>query len=279
MPTLQKMPILISYAYARNDISTFEQLAYHPKIDLMLDSGAFTAKNTGKPINLDDYCSFLDKYKQHLFSYIMLDVLNDPKASLQNLHAMLSSGYRPMPVHVFGDGQHEMDYLFSVSDYVALGGMKRASGGPAPKPYVKAIMQWARGRRVHWLGYTQDDLIQTFRPFSVDSSSWRAGVRFGVIRYYIGNGSWVPTTYNNRGKLLKAPGFKQRLRQMGYGLHQFNDPGCWKQQGQSCLLLDIPSDSYVRYAKDLFARFGARYFLVHISANPVTLIQSIERNF
>ena len=83
-----KFPILVSYAYARKKIDEFRLLASNPNVDLLLDSGAFTAKNVGETILLDDYCKFLDEWKTKIFRYLALDVVGDPVSTESNLQVI-----------------------------------------------------------------------------------------------------------------------------------------------------------------------------------------------
>jgi hypothetical protein len=52
-----------------------------PKITLMIDSGAFSAWNSGGSVDLKQYISFLKQHGHLLFSYASLDVLPAGKES------------------------------------------------------------------------------------------------------------------------------------------------------------------------------------------------------
>jgi len=198
-----KFPVLVSYAYARKATARFAELANRPDVELLLDSGAFTAKNTGEDISLDEYCSFLDEWGPKLFRYLALDVVGNPEGTDRNLKEMLRNGYKPVPVHVLGDDQRRMDELFEYSDYVALAGLRRPHKGGAPKEYVAAKMKWAAGRDVHWLGYVREPMIAAFRPYSVDCASWTAGQMYGAARVYTGHGKWIAAKFDTRSAILE----------------------------------------------------------------------------
>ena len=204
-----RFPILISYAYAIKDPDSFKMFLDCPYIEILLDSGAFTAKTLGLEIKLSDYCTFLDEYGSRLFRYLALDVVGDPAATDVNLKEMIRAGYKPVPVHVLGDDQKRMDELFELSDYVALAGLLRPGRGHSHVSYVNQKMLWAAGRPVHWLGFVREELFGSLMPASCDSSSWMSALRYGNLAYYCGRGSWARTGsdgFNHRSILRNANG-------------------------------------------------------------------------
>lgn len=266
-----KLPLLISYAYLREERpETIERILTHPAIELLLDSGAFTAMNAGVEISLDEYITFCQRWKDHLFGYMALDVLQNPVATEQNLQVMIKEGLRPIPVHVWGDDQKRMDELFELSDWIALGGFRRPQRGPAPYPYVKLKMEWARGRRVHWLGFTNKPLIEGFRPFSCDCSSWMAGAMYGRVAVYAGRGRWYTYT---RDELLQKRGYlksdlRRALSDYDVTLTEFLDERHWHNgnsaneiKARDCMITKLPARSWVRYVVDLRVRCGTRLFI------------------
>jgi hypothetical protein len=262
-----KFPILISYAYARKCPAEFEWYANNPDVDVLLDSGAFTAKNTGQIITLDEYCTFLDKWKDRIFRYLALDVVGDPAATESNLQEMLRQGYKPVPVHVLGDDEKRMDYLFEVSDYVALAGLRRPGKGQCPPEYIKAKMKWAKGRQVHWLGYVRENMFAAFRPYSCDSASWAAAEMYGRMELYLGNGRWqVCMGYTTRDK-LRTPEMAATLKRLGFTSKQFDDPNCWKKARldgygiDEYMILIVTADSWVQWVLDIQKRYGTRCFI------------------
>jgi hypothetical protein len=258
-----KFTVLVSYAYARKAVRRFSELASRPDVELLLDSGAFTAKNTGEVITLDEYCAFLDEWKHKLFRYLALDVVGNPEGTDRNLQEMLRNGYKPVPVHVLGDDQRRMDELFEYSDYVALAGLRRPHKGGAPKAYVAAKMKWAAGRSVHWLGYVREPMIAAFRPYSVDSASWTSGQMYGVAKVYTGNGQWMDARYPTRAGLLNNKRAMRVLSEAGFAASDVNNPAAWRNGGplDRFLLAAITADSWVRYSVDIQRRYGTRLFL------------------
>lgn len=273
-----KFPLLISYAYLRKmKPAEIDYFASNPKIELLLDSGAFTALNAGHEIELAEYLEFLKTYKSKLFGYFALDKLGDPVTTRKNLELMLTAGLEPIPIHVRGAEQAEMNELFESSRWVGLGGFRRPHRGPASKDYIKQKMTWARGRDVHWLGYTTRAMVLAFKPYSVDCSSWHMPMKYGNVRLYYGNGEWSQ-------KALKFSDFKKGtytqkdrhvIERCGYTLDDAKNEDCWrgnkKRTGSfdSYLSLHVSIYSWVRYIRDMRASVGTRVFLA-CGANPHT---------
>lgn len=255
-----KFPVLVSYACARKNLDEFALIANNPHVELLLDSGAFTAKNTGEDIRLRDYCEFLDAWKGKLFRYLALDVVGNPKATDANLREMLRSGYKPVPVHVLGDDQRRMDELFEMSDYVALAGLRRPKKGPPPKEYVAAKMRWAAGRDVHWLGYVREPMIAAFRPYSCDSATWLNATLYGLMSVYYGRGVWRTYTRKTVQHFVRDNRAAGVMRQVGFGVRQLLDDLAWKAAGD-CISFSVAVDSWVRYVIDIAERFRSKIFL------------------
>lgn len=192
--------ILIAFPYFKKDI--FEYLKTIPKTAyrLIVDSGAFTAWNIGKVINLDDYCRFLDSIDiLRPFNAVQLDVFGEPDATWKNFLIMKQRGYDVMPVFTRGDTLERLEEMYSYTDYIMFGGI---TVGGKNLNYVKWFMEKNKGRKIHWLGFCNVDFVKFYKPHSIDSSSWASGGRFGNIPFYSGFGKSVAV---NRKQLLTTP--------------------------------------------------------------------------
>lgn len=77
--------MLLSYAYAKKRTAA-EVRELLNGADLIVDSGAFTALSSGKPIEHDEYLAWLLEHGRELgirFAF-SLDVIGDPEASWAN---------------------------------------------------------------------------------------------------------------------------------------------------------------------------------------------------
>ncbi len=270
-----KFPVLLSYALVtangRDSMEDFKRFVGHPKIEVLLDSGAFTALNAGVEIKLEDYMRFLEEWSPKLFGYLALDVLGDPKATDRNLQIMRSAGFKPVPVHVRGDDQRRMDELFELSDWVALGGLRRPHVGWGSQSYVKQKMLWARGRDVHWLGYTNQKMVRGFSPFSCDSSNWSEGFRYGNLCMYLGNWRWSRRKGirpNLKNTALDKPFSAEEMAffdELGFDAAYVRDPGHWRQGGGTDTAGHVPGAacawSQVKYTLDVRRLVGTRQFI------------------
>lgn len=266
-----KFPVLISYAnlLERTKLKEAELFLDDPRFDVLLDSGAFTAKNVGIEIQLSDYMRFVKENEHRLFGYMALDKLQDPVQTDKNLEIMLAAGLKPIPVHVFGDDGDRMDYLFERSDLVALGGFRRPHRGAAPPGYVKQKMAWAAGRPVHWLGYTQEHMLRAFHPYSCDCSSWSGGHRFGRLDIYLGDGRWVSASRQQCDRIRSNEEAIKEIAKAGFSVKDLFDNDCWHRRLKKGipysrhLPLNIVTRSWAHYICEFQARFNVRIFLAH----------------
>lgn len=181
----ERVRVLISYHYFRDTRvnNLFERLTIgdrHP--DIFADSGAFSAWTQGAEVNLDEYATWLHKWKEYFSVYCNLDVIDDPKATQENQAALESMGLGPLPVwHVRSDRQVFLDLCERYS-YVALGGMVGTHWKRLMPSLIWAMKESrARGTVLHGLGLTSVHPLRALPFFSVDSSSWGSGFRYGQV--------------------------------------------------------------------------------------------------
>lgn len=190
--------ILTAFPYFKQDIIDTLSKWDHTKYRLIVDSGAFTAWNIGKTIEMEDYCRFL-KSISHLkpFNAVQLDVFGNPEKTYLNFLKMKEMGFDVMPVFTRGDTLARLEEFYTHTDYIMFGGI--VTGGKN-KNYVKWFLNQNKGRKCHWLGFVNMPFIKAYKPESVDSSSWCGTGRFGQLFLY--NGSGEISTYK-RADLIK----------------------------------------------------------------------------
>lgn len=270
-PFKLKVPLLASYAAIRKwKDEQLEPLLADERVELLIDSGAFSAKNSGAEISLDEYMEFLFKNEKRLFGYIALDVIGDPVATEQNLNTMLKAGLKPIPVLTLTEGEERMNYLFTLSEWVALGGFRRPRKGAAPDDYIAMKMKWANGRHVHWLGYTRQPQLLAWKPYSCDSASWAGGMMFGRIDLYMGRGRWTSfdrkEIYKNRINMNE--GIMKRLVHYGYNVADLLVDKNWSSGGDGCSMInELPAKSWIEYQQDILKEAGVRVFLALSESN------------
>ena len=168
------------------------------KVELFLDSGAFSAKSQGVEINLKEYIQFIKENESVINIYANLDVIGDAEATWKNQQKMERVGLHPMPCFHYGEDLKWLKLYLDKYDYIALGGMVR--GG------TDLLIRWLDPLfanhlcdsagipkvKVHGFGLTSLPLMLRYPWFSVDSTSWVVTGRMGSIyipRYR--SGEWL----------------------------------------------------------------------------------------
>lgn len=203
--------ILISFAYLGKN-ERFKELAFtsHRKgeINLMIDSGAFTAYNAKGNfdfITLDNYCNFLQKHQHECDKYVMLDVLRNEKASKANYEEMLRRGLNPMFVLTMYD--NDMDYFRHAVGHnpdCCIAGGSVTKGLWIQKRFQTAYKASNGKAQIHGLAYVTYPNMLRLPLASVDSSSWKAGaLRFGNFCYF--DGGMKTTDIDTIRKKRKVP--------------------------------------------------------------------------
>jgi len=178
--------LLVSYFYFADE-GALDFLDGFDDVDVFADSGAFSAFNTGKPLDVAQYADWLLEHKRRFAVYANLDVKGDLDASLRNQAYLERQGLRPIPVFHAGEPWSVFNDMMKDYGYIALGGV---AGALATS---EAIFKWlikcfklARDNDVvfHGFGMTTWLWLKSLPWYSVDSSSWGAGFRYGNVRMF-----------------------------------------------------------------------------------------------
>lgn len=172
-----------------------------PYIQLMLDSGAFSAWNQGTSIDLRKYIAFLREYEKHLFSYVVLDVLPEGKESARTAEAnergarlsdinqqkMKDAGLSPIPVFHQDESFKWLELMLKNGEtYIGISSRKDLTH--------KRVMPWldevwsvladSKGRpivRTHGFGITAIPMLLRYPWYTTDSTTWALSAGFGLI--------------------------------------------------------------------------------------------------
>jgi hypothetical protein len=280
-PPPQRAPLNLLCAFPYFSSKVFELLRNlpHERYRLIVDSGAFTAHNAGKPVDLDAYCAFLDKLEPlRPFDAVQLDVIGDPEGTWRNLELMQSRGYDVMPVFQRGDEAESLERMYGVADYVNVGGVV---GGSENRNFMKWVAELGRGRKQHWLGFIEMDLIKAYKPTSVDSSSWNMAARRGQSNLYIGGGHLETLSRERLAKGKPSALMYARAQQSGLSAREFTElqfDRCWRTktfntfgsvEEPANLALRLSVCSHVRRALDVEKHVGTRVYLSFPAAAQV----------
>lgn len=160
--------VLVSYFYLKKPI--YESIK-KIKNEYVLDSGAFSAWNSKKEIDIIQYaeeCCELMKNENKPVEIYSLDVIGDSKKTQKNTEYLWSKGIQAIPTFHVGEPE---DYLIGIArDYpkIAFGG---AVGFHGKYDWAKQCMLRIWPKKVHGFGFGCDKLFGI--PFhSADASNW-----------------------------------------------------------------------------------------------------------
>jgi hypothetical protein len=149
------------------------------------DSGAFSAKSAGATITTAELSRWAKQWSHKLCWVAALDVIGDAEATRRNWHEMVDVyGVPGLPTIHFGADPALMDY-YAVrgADFIGLGGLVGKPAAAQMRWLIKVFI-YARTHhpqmRFHGWGVTSGSALQ-LPFFSVDSSGWTSGVRYGRV--------------------------------------------------------------------------------------------------
>jgi len=152
---------------------------------MFLDSGAFSAYNSGNEIKLDDYVSFLHKRGDEFEAYANLDVIGNAPASWKNQLRMVKRGLMPIPCFHYGE---PIEYWYRYLDrfeYIALGGRTVARTRENLRRWYdrcwKILSDTNPKVKVHGFGMTDMLVTKMYPWYSVDSTTAARAGRVGVL--------------------------------------------------------------------------------------------------
>ncbi|QGH75250.1 queuine tRNA-ribosyltransferase [Mycobacterium phage Quesadilla] len=149
------------------------------------DSGAFSAKNAGATITTAELARWAKQWSHRLAWVAALDVIGDAEQTRRNWHEMTEvHGVPGVPTIHFGCDPALMDYYAERGvDFIGLGGLVGRPISAQMRWLVKAFIHarklWPE-MRFHGWGVTNPQALQ-LPFFSVDSSGWTSGVRYGRV--------------------------------------------------------------------------------------------------
>lgn len=173
-----------------------------PKIQLYLDSGAFSAWSKKEVIDIDDYCNYIDDHQDWIAYYVNLDVIPGQKGSkrtialaeeaaelsFKNYMYMRSRGLKPIPVVHKGEKfLWVQKYIDEGADYIGLS----PSTGMVSKVDSMAWLDGVFTRltnkdgvpfvKTHGFAVASFDLMKRYPWTTCDASSWALTAAFGGL--------------------------------------------------------------------------------------------------
>ncbi|TMR97554.1 hypothetical protein [Nonomuraea basaltis] len=179
---------LVSYHYLRSD-DQMRRLVDSGRLNMIGDSGAYSAYTQGVRIGLDEYAGWVRRWQPHLFWCAALDVLGDPDATWRNWRALRAQGLATVPTLHVGTPQRWLHvYADEGVDFVGLGG-GLTTGDTAGIRWAARTLAYARRHlptmRFHGWGISSRAVLDNLPLYSADSSgTLGVGYRFGRLRLF-----------------------------------------------------------------------------------------------
>ena len=183
---------LESYFYLKKTI----QLQLMQEVNMfLLDSGAFTFMNAKKEkaVNideyLDNYIAFINKYDVKYFFELDTDSVHGLDKVLEMRGKLeAKTGKKCIPVWHKSRGIECFKKLCKEYDYIAIGGFVTKEIKENEFAKVKQLLNYAKFHnvKVHGLGFTSMKYLDKLPFYSVDSTSFKSGRRFGQVHHFDG---------------------------------------------------------------------------------------------
>lgn len=180
----------------------------------LLDSGAFTFMiNSNKKVDWDEYVNkyaeFINKNDIKYFFELDIDSIVGLK-EVERLRNKLEklTNKKCIPVWHKSRGLEYWKKMTQNYDYVAIGGIVAKEIKPQEYKYFKVLLDIANKNKckVHGLGFTGVKYLHKYHFFSVDSTAWSSGWRFGTLYKFTGRG-FKKIKYDNK-RIKKEKGFE-----------------------------------------------------------------------
>lgn len=176
----------------------------------LLDSGAFSFFG-GKEVNWNNYVTtyinFINKYDVKLFFELDLySIIGISETEKLRTRIELETKKQSIPVFHKMLGINYYKKLCEKYNYIAISasGMYESKWTRKQPELLKQLVLYAKSKQVnvHGLGYTKITMLSEIPFYSVDSTSWLSGNRFGAI--YNFNGKGFNKTMKPKGKKVKT---------------------------------------------------------------------------
>lgn len=171
---------LVSYFYRQTPERFNEYVGIK---NIFLDSGAFSAANSGKTIVLGEYIKFIHEVKNYISEYAGLDVIGNPEATKKNIEDMEKEGLSPIPTFHIGSNMRFLYEMIGAYKHIALGGMAGANVSQndmfvfLDRVFNEIYKQYT-DIKVHGFACSGFKIMKNYPWYSVDSTSWLGAVIF-----------------------------------------------------------------------------------------------------
>lgn len=179
------------------------------KVDLMLDSGAYSAwSRNDDALSVKKYIKYIRENERYLFAYVNMDqipgvygqrrtqsqVEESAAVGYKNLQVMKDAGLKPIPVFHQGERMHWLEKMIKDGEqYIGLSSVKE-SNSPEQRAWLDTIFSAitdAKGHpiiRTHGFGIANPMLLFRYPWYTVDATTWSMTPGFGqiIVPAYVG---------------------------------------------------------------------------------------------
>lgn len=263
--------ILVSYAYWCKELE--EAFKRTPNLCLLIDSGAYTAYKLGKVFTVDEYCSFIDHLPVKPYGYFSLDVIGNPKETMNNYLYMIKRGYNPIPIFTRGASENDFKTYSETSDYIGIGGLV---GTPKPLNFVEYLYRnLIKKERIHLLGLSSINTLLRYKPHSCDTSMMQLAIKFGGLRLYTGKGTFEKLSIQD----IKV---KRPNKNIINGLQDYlddwkvlKDVNNWVKGNSVKYPIYVSHRSFFRYMFEVEEKMKTKVFAAVVHNNKNVLVDSV----
>lgn len=175
----QKVSFLMTFAHSTKQWKEF----YDKGQNFMMDSGAFSAWNSGKEIDREEYLAFCRTLPEDVYK-INLDVIPKTgageeaieqacKASFENYLYLKKHLKNVLPVHHYGDGVDWLHRMANETDYICVSPANDTHESIKKKYLDFVFSHLDLSVKTHALGYTSRTGVRKYPFHSVDSISYK----------------------------------------------------------------------------------------------------------
>ena len=169
-----KPALLVSYVYLKKFLENKSRYHYR---DWVLDSGAFSAFNSGTEIKLQHYIDTAKRLQdsdQTLTEVFALDVIGDWKSSLKNTEEMWKQGVSAIPCYHIGEPESVLKGIAKDYPKIALGGVALAKGSTKLR-FAQQCFARVWPCKIHGFGCATESIVLGVPWHSVDATTWGIG--------------------------------------------------------------------------------------------------------
>jgi len=163
--------LLVSFVYVDEFLKRRKGYRYR---NWAMDSGAFTAYQSGKPIHLGDFIRSVRELQMTdstLTEVYSLDVIGDWKASLRNTELMWKAGVQAIPCYHVGEPLDALKGMARDYPKIALGGVAYKNTKQKTDWAIRCMSAvWPK--RVHGFGFGSAQALLKVPFHSVDATTW-----------------------------------------------------------------------------------------------------------